>query len=90
MKQETVRSCHQLIQEYLLDSCPSTDPKVMSNLEQRLPASPPSPSGVLDAAAAAACISCETRSENPSSAISGTVAVPEPKRLRFSLEDVQE
>lgn len=89
---ETLRSCHQLIQEYLLDSCPSIgdrDPKVMTSVEQRpLASPPPSPSGILDAAAA--CISCETRSENPSSTISGTVAEPEPKRLRSFLEDVHE
>ncbi|KAL0384306.1 UNVERIFIED_CONTAM: Cyclin-D1-1 [Sesamum radiatum] len=84
---EMVRSCHQLMEEYLLDTCPSDGLKVMS-IE---PLAPPSPIGVLDAAA---CASCDTHSENPASVPgpgSGAgEAEPEPKRQRLSTPDVQE
>lgn len=84
-----VRSCHQLMEEYLLDTCPSDGLKVMS-IE---PLAPPSPIGVLDAAA---CASCDTHSENPASVpgpgsgAGGGEAEPEPKRQRLSTPDVQE
>ncbi|KAL0356915.1 UNVERIFIED_CONTAM: Cyclin-D1-1 [Sesamum calycinum] len=84
---EMVRSCHQLMEEYLLDTCPSDGLKVIS-IE---PLAPPSPIGVLDAAA---CASCDTHSENPASVPgpgSGAgEAEPEPKRQRLSTPDVQE
>ncbi|XP_011088164.1 cyclin-D1-1-like isoform X1 [Sesamum indicum] len=86
---EMVRSCHQLMEEYLLDTCPSDGLKVMS-IE---PLAPPSPIGVLDAAA---CASCDTHSENPASVpgpgsgAGGGEAEPEPKRQRLSTPDVQE
>lgn len=88
-----VRSCHQLMEEYLVDTCPSADPKARSSAEMVL-AAPPSPVGVLDSAA---CISCDTRCENPCSASgSGNTTgaaqerEPENKRLRSSEGDVQE
>lgn len=85
--QEMVRSCHQLMEEYLLDTCPSDGVKVMS-IE---PLAPPSPMGVLDAAA---CASCDTHSENPASVPgsgSGSgEAERENKRRRLSTPDVQE
>ncbi|KAG8368493.1 hypothetical protein BUALT_Bualt15G0051400 [Buddleja alternifolia] len=86
INRERVRSCHQLMEEYLLDTCPSDGLKVMT-IE---PLAPPSPSGVLDAAA---CASCETHAENPAS-VSGSVAgagedEPENKRRRLSTTDVQ-
>ncbi|GFP88643.1 cyclin-d4-1 [Phtheirospermum japonicum] len=77
ISREMVRSCHRLMDEYLLDECPS---KVLS-IE---PLAPPSPSGVLDAAA---CASCDSQPENPAS-VSGSE--PEYKRQRSSTPDVQE
>ncbi|KAM7474754.1 hypothetical protein LguiB_021997 [Lonicera macranthoides] len=51
-ERERMRSCHQLMAEYLVDTCQSE--------EQRAVSTPPvSPAGVLDAAA---CTSCDTRS----------------------------
>ncbi|XP_039068599.1 cyclin-D1-1-like isoform X1 [Hibiscus syriacus] len=76
---EMVRSCHQLMDEYLIDTCPFARFKDL-RVE---PPPPPSPVGVLDAAA---CGSCETRSENPGS--SGQKEPPV-KRLRSSAPDVQ-
>ncbi|KAG6383439.1 hypothetical protein SASPL_156810 [Salvia splendens] len=70
--QEMVRSCHQLMEEYLLDTCLSSD---------GLKAAPPSPHGVLDAAA---CASCDTNSENQAG------SEPQNKRPRLSPPDVQE
>lgn len=74
-----VRSCHRLMEEYLLDTCPSQGLKVE-------PLAPPSPLGVLDAAA---CASCDTHSENPAS-LPGSGAEPENKRRRLSAPDVQD
>ncbi|XP_051146440.1 cyclin-D4-1-like [Andrographis paniculata] len=75
---EMVRSCHQLMEEYLLDTCPSEGLKVMS-IE---PLAPPSPSGVLDAAT---CASCDTHSENPATTLPGSGdSQPENKRRRLS------
>ncbi|KAL4615214.1 hypothetical protein ACB092_07G107700 [Castanea dentata] len=81
VNKEMVRSCHQLMEEYLIDTCP------LARLKERRaePAPPPSPVGVLDAAA---CGSCDTRSENPSS-IGLAEAEPPIKRLRSSAPDVQ-
>ncbi|KAD2393146.1 hypothetical protein R6Q59_012768 [Mikania micrantha] len=58
VNKEMVRSCHQLMEEYLVDTCPSADHKVRNQWSSDEP--PASPDGVLDAAAA--CISCDTRS----------------------------
>ncbi|PWA34851.1 cyclin-like protein [Artemisia annua] len=55
VNKEMVRSCHRLMNEYLLDTCPLADHKV-----PKRPAEPPaSPDGVLDAVT---CISCNTHS----------------------------
>jgi len=83
---EMVRSCHQLMEEYLIDTCPLSRHKVLS---AEASVEPASPVGVLDAAAA--CGSCDTRSENPISASSqAPEAEPIIKRLRSSASDVQE
>ncbi|KAL3843841.1 hypothetical protein ACJIZ3_001244 [Penstemon smallii] len=87
VNREMVRSCHQLMEEYLLDTCPAEDLKVTS-ID---PNAPPSPIGVLDAAA---CTSCDTHPENLAS-VSGSGsgaggAEPENKRQRLSTSDVQE
>ncbi|KAF2294379.1 hypothetical protein GH714_009853 [Hevea brasiliensis] len=73
ISKEMVRSCHQLMLEYLIDTCPSARPKHPSVVP---PTAPPSPVGVLDAAA---CGSCDTRSELPNS-ISQAEAEPLAKR----------
>ncbi|PPD76349.1 hypothetical protein GOBAR_DD26721 [Gossypium barbadense] len=73
VNKEMVRSCHQLMEKYLIDTCPSAqlkEPSVQPSL------APPSPVGVLDAAA---CGSCDTRSLEPPA-----------KRLRSSAPDVQQ
>lgn len=72
-----VRSCHQLMEEYLFDTCP---------LKAEPPA-PPSPLGVLDAAA---CASCDTHPDNPAASVTGSGAEPEKKRRRLSAPDVQD
>lgn len=80
VNKEMVRSCHLLMEEYLIDTC-STAPLKDRRAEL---APPPSPVGVLDAAA---CGSCDTRSENPGSialAETEAEAVPPLKRLRSS------
>uniref|UniRef100_A0A6M2EA76 B-like cyclin n=1 Tax=Populus davidiana TaxID=266767 RepID=A0A6M2EA76_9ROSI len=86
VNKEMVRSCHQLMEEYLIDTCPLSRHKVLS---AEASVEPASPVGVLDAAAA--CGSCDTRSENP---ISASIQAPETepiiKRLRSSASDVQE
>ncbi|XP_062089171.1 cyclin-D1-1-like isoform X2 [Humulus lupulus] len=71
---DMVRSCHQLMDEYLVDTCPNG----RHNARRVEPGAPPSPAGVLDAAV---CGSCDTRSETP-----GSRSRPEPpsKRLRSS------
>ncbi|KAA8545764.1 hypothetical protein F0562_020785 [Nyssa sinensis] len=87
VNKEMVKSCHQLMEEYLIDTCLSLD-----NQERMEPSS--SPIGVLDAAE---CVSRDTRSENPtdvSSSISNLVsrtgeAEPPKKRLRSSASDIQ-
>ncbi|CAA0807473.1 Cyclin-D1-1 [Striga hermonthica] len=83
ISREMVRSCLQLMDEYLFDACPS---KVLS-IE---PVAPPSPLGVLDAAA---CASCESHAENLASVSGsgfGSEADRENKRQRSSEPDVQE
>ncbi|KAF9665924.1 hypothetical protein SADUNF_Sadunf16G0175300 [Salix dunnii] len=85
-EKEMVRSCHQLIEEYLIDTCPSAR---LKDLSDEPLVDPSSPAGVLDAAAA--CGSCSTRSENPILA-SNQAPETEPiiKRLRSTAPDVQE
>nr|CAN66965.1 hypothetical protein VITISV_043227 [Vitis vinifera] len=83
-KREVVRSCHQLMEEYLIDTCPSAP---LKDLRPEPPA-PASPVGVLDAAA---CGSCETRSENPGLSEANPPQPPPPnKRPRFSAPGVQQ
>ncbi|KAH6773141.1 hypothetical protein C2S52_003999 [Perilla frutescens var. hirtella] len=84
INREMVRSCHQLMEEYLLDTCPSQALKILS---VEPPLAPPSPLGVLDAAA---CVSCDTHSENPALAHGSREAEPENKRRRLSATDVHE
>ncbi|KAK2974466.1 hypothetical protein RJ640_018631 [Escallonia rubra] len=79
---EVVKSCHLLMEEYLVDTCQLPKPEIIESPP------PPSPAGVIDAAA---CASCDTRSENPlsgSGSGSGQVEPPS-KRLRFAAPDVQ-
>ncbi|XP_076954816.1 cyclin-D4-1-like [Bidens hawaiensis] len=66
---EMVRSCHQLMEEYLVDTCPSVDHKATRPADHP---PPPSPDGVLDAAT---CVSCDTRSDDRN-----LVQVPEEER----------
>ncbi|KAJ4824322.1 hypothetical protein Tsubulata_004271 [Turnera subulata] len=80
---EMVKSCHQLMEEYMVDTCPSAR---LKDLTAEQMAAPPSPVGVLDAAAA--CGSCDTRSDNPGPT-SQTSPGPHAKRLRPSAPDVQ-
>uniref|UniRef100_A0A5B6ZGR0 Putative cyclin-D4-1-like isoform X1 n=1 Tax=Davidia involucrata TaxID=16924 RepID=A0A5B6ZGR0_DAVIN len=87
INKEMVRSCHQLMEEYLVDTCPAADLK-----DRRVqPAPPSSPIGVLDAAA---CGSCDSRSGNPvapsGSGFRSNEAEPPNKRLRSSVSDVQQ
>ncbi|OMO73849.1 hypothetical protein CCACVL1_17103 [Corchorus capsularis] len=81
VNKEMVRSCHQLMEEYLIDTCPSARLKEPI-VEQ--PTAPASPVGVLDAAA---CGSCDTRSDYPGSS---SQEEPPAKRLRSSVPDVQQ
>ncbi|BFG42085.1 hypothetical protein CerSpe_283590 [Prunus speciosa] len=82
VNKERARSCHQLMEEYLIDTCPSSRHK--EPVFRTASSSPASPVGVLDAAA---CGSCDTRSENPGSTVQ---AEPPAKRLRpSSAADVQ-
>ncbi|KAF5448289.1 hypothetical protein F2P56_028840 [Juglans regia] len=84
VNKERVRSCHQLMVEYLTDTCTAACPKD----GRSKPAAPPSPVAVLDAAD---CGSCETRSENPAT-IGLTVAEEERpiKWQRSSAPDLQQ
>ncbi|XP_076916087.1 cyclin-D4-1-like [Bidens hawaiensis] len=63
VNKEMVRSCHQLMEEYLVDPCPSAVHKVTKQwLSNKPPHTPSSPDGVLDAAT---CVSCDTCSSVP-------------------------
>ncbi|PRQ22654.1 putative cyclin B3, G2/mitotic-specific [Rosa chinensis] len=77
VNKESVRSCHQLMEEYLIDTCPSSC-RHKAGSSAPPPSAPASPVGVLDAAA---CKSCDTRSENPGALIQ---AEPPHKRPRIS------
>nr|DAD21282.1 TPA_asm: hypothetical protein HUJ06_022745 [Nelumbo nucifera] len=60
MNREMVKSCHQLMEEYLVDTCP------MARLKhRRTEPEPPSPVGVLDAAACRSCDTQKSGAENP-------------------------
>ncbi|KHN23171.1 hypothetical protein glysoja_044487 [Glycine soja] len=67
-----VRCCHQLMEEYVVDTCPAS---VKARITE--PAPPSSPVGVLDAAT---CGSCDTPSDR-------NFAGPPNKRLRSSASD---
>ena len=69
------------MEEYLIDTCPFAP---LKDLRVEQPLAPPSPAGVIDAAA---CGSCDTRSENPGSS---SQEEPPAKRLRSSARDVQQ
>ncbi|MED6134124.1 hypothetical protein PIB30_034439 [Stylosanthes scabra] len=73
---EMVRRCHQLMEEYVVDTCPASTTKAT-----RSDPPPQSPVGVLDVAP---CASCDT----PSSA--HPQHEPPNKRLRSSAPDVQQ
>ncbi|KAJ1402845.1 Cyclin-like [Sesbania bispinosa] len=78
VNQEMVRCCHQLMEEYVVDTC-----HLSRHKESRAePAPPCSPIGVLDAAT---CASCDTPSDRNST---GEQADPPNKRLRSSAPDV--
>ncbi|KAI4298581.1 hypothetical protein L6164_032122 [Bauhinia variegata] len=85
VNKEMVRSCHQLMKEYVVATCPAA----RSEGQGAVAAAPPptSPMGVLDAAT---CWSCDTRSDNPSSSSGQADLEPANKRLRFSAPDVQQ
>ncbi|KAK6945969.1 Cyclin, N-terminal [Dillenia turbinata] len=93
-KAEMVRSCHQLMEEYLVDTCPSAKFKAARSFEPALEPfeTPRSPVAVLDAAAA--CGSCESQKfglDDPSSSQAVEAeAEPPNKRLRSSAPDVQQ
>ncbi|KAF5733216.1 cyclin-D4-1-like isoform X1 [Tripterygium wilfordii] len=73
VNKEMVTSCHQLMEEHLIDACPSSGCKYST---ADTPTEPLSPVGVLDAAG---CGSCDTHSDTPGP---GSQAEPEPKRVR--------
>nr|XP_011457837.1 PREDICTED: cyclin-D1-1-like isoform X2 [Fragaria vesca subsp. vesca] len=77
VNKENVRSCHQLMEEYLIDTCPSSSRHKAGSPAMPPPSAPGSPVGVLDAAA---CVSCDTHS-------STVQAEPPPKRPRTSSPD---
>ncbi|CAA0814240.1 Cyclin-D1-1 [Striga hermonthica] len=82
ISREMVKSCHQLMDEYLFDACPSKELSID-------PVEPPSPLGVLEAAA---CATCESQPETPAS-VSGSDADETDranKRQRSSEPGVQE
>ncbi|KAK4258858.1 hypothetical protein QN277_005258 [Acacia crassicarpa] len=63
VNKEMARSCHQLMEDYVVDTCPFAGCKSPGAETEQEP--PSSPVGVLDAASS--CASCETRSEQPAS-----------------------
>ena len=70
-----VRSCHQLMEEYVVDTCHAACHK--GRRAEAATPPPSSPVGVLDAAT---CGSCDTRPESQ--------AEPPNKRLRSTTPDV--
>ncbi|KVH93352.1 Cyclin, C-terminal domain-containing protein, partial [Cynara cardunculus var. scolymus] len=82
VNKEMVRSCHQLMEEYLVDTCPSADHKVRKQWRSEQPRL--SPDGVLDAAT---CVSCDTHSDNPPPSSGDHVS--QPKRLRSNVQEDQ-
>ncbi|KAI7744623.1 hypothetical protein M8C21_030481 [Ambrosia artemisiifolia] len=84
---EMVRSCHQLMEEYLVDTCPSAGHKVrrLWRPEERAPTSP---NGVLDVAT---CVSCDTGSDNAELVLSRIADEQdrEAKRVRRNVQEEQ-
>ncbi|XP_068654317.1 cyclin-D2-1-like [Aristolochia californica] len=82
LNKETVNRCQQLMEDYLVDTCPSASNKASA---EESPPSPQSPVGVLDAAA---CASCDTQK----SASDAGPAEPAFKRRKLSSSqpDVQD
>lgn len=74
------------MEEYLIDTCPLAEFKDDIRTAEPQQLQPPSPVGVLDAAA---CGSCDTRPDN-SGSISQAEAEPSNKRPRLSAPDVQQ
>ncbi|KAJ9537955.1 hypothetical protein OSB04_030688 [Centaurea solstitialis] len=89
VNKEMVRSCHQLMEEYLVDTCPSSaNHKARKQQQWRTSESeqpPASPDAVLDAATV--CVSCDTRSaDNPPPPPSSGDQL---KRLRSTVQEEQ-
>lgn len=83
VNKEMVRCCHQLMEEYVVDTCSASCSTVKARIAEPFPP-PSSPVGVLDAAT---CGSCDTPSERN---VTGSVeeqAEPPNKRLRSSAPD---
>ncbi|KAF8377657.1 hypothetical protein HHK36_031041 [Tetracentron sinense] len=81
VNKEMVRGCHQLMDEYLVDTRPTARLK-----HRRTEPPPPSPVGVLEAAACGSCDTQKSASENPES------SQPEPsnKRSKSAATDIQQ
>ncbi|WCJ17998.1 CYCLIN D1 1 [Euphorbia peplus] len=79
INKEMVRSCHQLMEEYLIDTCPSAR---LKDSTAEPSSAPSSPVGVLDAAGCRSCDTCE----NPSQVEEAEQLA---KRPRSSTSDVQ-
>ncbi|KAF8410242.1 hypothetical protein HHK36_002766 [Tetracentron sinense] len=82
VSKEMVRSCHQLMEQYIIETCPSVRLK-----NRRTEAAPPSPVGVLEAAAL--CGSCDTQISASEKNVSSQ-AEPSNKRRRLAAPDVQQ
>ncbi|GMI83711.1 hypothetical protein HRI_002040400 [Hibiscus trionum] len=81
VNKEMARSCLQLMEKYMIDTCSSAR---LKNPRVEPSPAPSSPVGVLDAAA---CGSCDTRPDNPGSSSQVERLA---KRLRSSAPDVQQ
>ncbi|KAL2561785.1 hypothetical protein AAZV13_20G101800 [Glycine max] len=79
LNSEMVRCCHQLMEEYVVDTCPAS---IKVRITEA--AAPSSPVGVLDAAT---CGSCDTPSERNFAGSAEEQAEPPNKRLRSSASD---
>ncbi|RDX80957.1 Cyclin-D1-1, partial [Mucuna pruriens] len=83
VNKEMVRCCHQLMEEYVVDTCPASSSTIKASIAEP-PPPPSSPVGVLDAAT---CGSCDTPSERNCAGSSQEQAEPPSKRLRSSTPD---
>ncbi|KAL6012958.1 hypothetical protein ACLOJK_003448 [Asimina triloba] len=66
LSKEMVSRCQQLMEEYLIDTCPSAEGKASSGSGSGSGPAPQSPAGVLDAAA---CGSCDTQKSSAAAAV---------------------